>query len=65
MVMQSEEVRGRSPNIRRVPIVGRHGIFMKEVRVPPDKCKKLKIKECAVFLYGAVLISAIVVAVTS
>jgi hypothetical protein len=66
MVVQSEESRGRSPNIwGGGPIIGRHGVFMKKVRLHPEKCKKLKIKERVVFVTGVVLISAIGVAVTS
>jgi hypothetical protein len=43
--------------------LGSCDIFIKKVLLPPDKHKKLKINELALYLTGAILISAIVAVV--
>jgi hypothetical protein len=50
---------GKVPNVRKCDM------FIKVVQPPLDKQEKLKIKECALFVTGLVLISAIGITVTS
>jgi hypothetical protein len=51
--------------VGRVPNLGRCDIFMKKVQPLRDKHDKLKIKECALFFTGDLIIPAVGVVVRS